>query len=349
MKFKSLVLLLTVISITIVFSGCGGNETQQVDNSESPAVSANIDNKIDPIKLNFADITTTGSFFNQQTVYFAEKVSELSEGKMEIDVFADSILGSETTMLTNIQSGGLQMGAFASAFQTMVPKAALFDLPYLISDRSQLQTLIDGGIFDEIADQAEEVNIKIIGLGENGFRHITNNIRPIVVPEDLNGVVIRTPSSELRVKTFETLGASAVSLAWSEVYSALETGVCDGQENPFSQIGGGQLYNVQKYLSLSGHIYGPFYYCINLDLYNNLTDAQKNVLEEAAMQAMHYGWEKGAEFDAEQLQICEDKGMEINEVNNEEFRNKLLPLWDNYADVAGGAEFVNKAKTVLGY
>jgi len=78
-------------------------------------------------------------------------------------------------------------------------------------------------------------------------------------PEDLEGVVIRTPGNELRIKTFETLGASPVSLAWSEVYSALETGVCDGQENPFSQIGGGQLYNVQKYLSLSGHIYGPFY------------------------------------------------------------------------------------------
>ena len=214
-------------------------------------------------------------FINEQTLYFAEKVSELSGGKMKIDVFSDAILGTETTMLTNIQSGGLEMGGFVSTFATMVPKAGLFDLPYLISDRSKIQDLIDEGIMQEIYDQAEEVNIKVIGFGENGFRHITNNIRPIVVPEDLNGVVIRTPGNELRVKTFETLGASAVSMSWSEVYSGLETGVIDGQKNPFSQIGGGQLYNVQKYLSLSGHIYGPFYLCMNLDLYNTLSDAQK--------------------------------------------------------------------------
>ena len=347
MKLKLLALLLAVICIGMVISGCGDGNQQAV--TEEPSDPANGGEGIDPIKINFADPSTTGSFINEQTLYFAEKVSEISGGKMVIDVFSDAILGTETTMLTNIQSGGLEMGGFVSTFATMVPKAGLFDLPYLISDRSKIQDLIDGGIMKEIYDQAEEVNIKVIGFGENGFRHITNNIRPIVVPEDLNGVVIRTPGNELRVKTFETLGASAVSMSWSEVYSGLETGVIDGQENPFSQIGGGQLYNVQKYLSLSGHIYGPFYIGMNLDLYNTLTDAQKDVLEEAAIETLHYGLEKGAEFDVEQLQLCEDNGMEINEVNDEEFRNKLLPLWDEFADVAGGAEFVNKAKAVLGY
>ena len=305
--------------------------------------------EIEKITLVLGDTSTSGNFTNKQVIYFAEQVDELSGGKMKIDIFADSLLGTENAMLSNIQSGGLQMAAFYSTFSSIVPKAGIFDLPFIISDRSQMQTLVDAGVIDEIDKQAEEVNVKLLTVGENGFRHITNNIRPVVEPADLKGIVIRTPSNSLRVAMFEALGASPTALAWSECYQALESGVCDGQENPFAQIGGAQLYNVQKYLSLSGHIYTPMWLTINLDVWNSLSEAQQGVLLEAGKRMMQYGWEIGSEYDAEQLAICEEHGMEITEINKEAFREILLRLWDQFADVAGGTEFVATAKAALGY
>lgn len=351
MKFKSLTLSIIALCLSLILSGCQTGDAVVPEDSatDNPTGTTAENDKIESIKINFADPVAKGSFANSQVQYFADKVSELSGGKMVIDVFADSLLGTENAMATNIQSGGLQMGAFSSTFVSMVPKAGLFDLPYIISDRSQLQTLLDEGILDDIFTQAEDINIKVLSFAENGFRHISNKIRPINVPDDLKNIVIRTPGSELRVKTFEALGAQAVSLAWSEVYSALESGVCDGQENPLAQITSAQLYDVQKYLSLSSHIYSPIYMCINLDLYNSLSDAQKAVLEEAGDLTTKYAWEAGAQSDEEKLQICIDKGMEINNVDTNSFREILLPLWDEFADIAGGAEFVNKVKAALGY
>ena len=349
MKFKYSILMVVVISLFLVISGCKSNDIVEEESVGSEKATEIVQNEIEPITLNYADTGTTGSFLNDQSIYFANKVSELSGGKIEVDIFADALLGNPETMLTDMQSGGLHMGLFISALQTAVPKAGMFDLPFLINDRSDLVKLKDAGIFEEIYAQAEEVNLKILGIGENGFRHITNNVRPIVEPEDLNGLVIRVPSSKLRIKTFETMGASTVALSFSEVYSALETGVADGQENPFSQIGGAQLYNVQKYLSLSGHVYTPCFITMNLDLYNSLSDAQKDVLEKAMEQTTQHSWNIGKEYDEEQLKICTDNGMIVNEVNGDDFRAMLIPLWDEYAEEAGGTEFVDKVKMALGY
>ncbi len=315
------------------------NSVEQVENVD----------EIEPLTVRFGDPSTTGSFVNKQIVYYADCVDKLSGGKIKVDVFSDSLLGTETAMATSVQDGSIEMSVFLSTFSTMVPKAGIFDLPYLISDRDQINKLYDEGILQPIFDDAESVNMKVLGFGENGFRHLTNNKRPIVVPDDLKGLVIRVPQSEIRSKTFETLGASPIGMAWSEVYQALEQGVCDGQENPFSQIGGAQLYNVQKYLSLSSHIYTPFYVVMNLKLYNSLSEAQKAVFAEAMDMLHEYAMELGKAYDEEQLAACGENGMEINEVDVDAFRSKLLPLWDQYQDMVGGEEFVNSFKTTLGY
>lgn len=358
MKKTCFSIICLTLSFVMIFSlaACGKAEESTTDTAPSTEAAAPAETSaaepvtdVGEITLVLGDTSTSGNFTNKQVLYFADQVSELSGGKMKIDVFADSLLGTESAMLSNIQSGGLQMGAFYSTFSSIVPKASLFDLPFLISDRSQLQTLVDVGLFDEIDKQASEVNVKLLTIGENGFRHITNNVRPIVEPDDLKGIVIRTPSNSLRVAMFEALGASPTALAWSECYQALESGVCDGQENPFAQIGGAQLYNVQKYLSLSGHIYTPMWLTVNLDTWKSLSEAQQNILLKAGKKMMNYAWETGAEYDDEQLQVCKDNKMEVNEVNVEAFRKALLPLWDKFADEVGGAEFVASAKTALGY
>lgn len=341
MKKRLFTCVALLLAAVMLLSACGSEAEQQQGQQEQ--------NDGQVLKITLADPGTTGSFANDQVLYYADKVAELSGGSMEIEVFSDSLLGTETAMATNIQSGGLDMGTFYSTFSSMVTKAGIFDLPYLITERSEINKLKDSGILDEIYEEAETIGIKVVCLGENGFRHITNNTRPIVEPADLKGIVLRTPSNTLRVTMFERLGASPVAMAWSEVYQALESGVCDGQENPFSQIGGAQLYNVQKYLSLSSHIYTPQFICINLDLYNSLTEEQQQVLLDAGDLTTEYAWEAGEEYDEEQLKICEENGMEVNEVDIDAFREALLPLWDEFADTVGGSDFVSRAKEALGY
>jgi TRAP-type C4-dicarboxylate transport system substrate-binding protein len=167
-------------------------------------------------------------------------------------------------------------------------------------------------------------------LTENGFRHITNNTA-LHTPDDLRGVTMRVPTSALRVATFEKLGATVVAITWSEVYQALSQGVCDGQENPLAQITGAQLFDVQSNLSLSYHIYTPGWICMNLELWNSLSDAQRKVLEDAAA-LTESGWSGRARFDDAMLQSCKTTGWRSKKRTSISIKMILLPLWGDYAD-----------------
>lgn len=350
---KYLSLFLCIIML-LSLAACGGTPAataQPPAGTAEPQGSATdpVVVDVEPLQLAMGDPATTGTFLTQNAQFFADKVYELSGGKMEITVYADGLLGTEDALLTNIQIGSLEMGDFSSTFANLVTKAGIFDFPYMITDRSQLALLEDAGIIDEIKAEAETFNIKIIAMNENGFRHITNNKRPVTVPEDLKGIVIRTPSNTLRVKTFEVLGATPVAISFSELYQSLSQGICDAQENPLSQIISAQLYDVQDYLSLSNHVYTPAWICMNLDLYNSLSDAQREIIDEAGRLTTEYVRERAVEFDVEMLAACEENGMEINETDADAFRALVMPLWEDFTDNVGGAEFVNKVKEALGY
>ena len=345
--------LAIILCFVMIFAlcACGGSEAPAEAPAEKADAVAPVEGADEIEKINFAlgDPATTGTFLTNNAQFFADKVAELSGGKMTVDVFADGLLGTEDALITNIQNGSLQMGNFSSTFANLVKRAGLFDFPYLLNDRSQLELLEAGGVIDEIKKEAETYNVKIIAMNENGFRQITNNVRPIVVPDDLKGIVLRTPSNTLRVKTFETLGATPIAISFSELYQSLEQGICDGQENPVAQVIAAQLYDSQPYMSISNHVYTPGWICMNLDLYNSLSDAQRAVIDEAGRLTTEHVREAAAEEDAAKLQQCIDKGVQVNEVDSEAFREVVMPLWDEFADSVGGKEFVDMAKAALGY
>lgn len=349
---KTLALLLALV---MIFSLCACSksepapaETPAADSPAADAPSADAAAEIEEITLTMADPATTGTFLTNNAQFFCDTVEELSGGKMKIDLFADGLLGTEDACIANIQTGALECGSFSSAFTNLVKSAGIFDFPYLLSDRSQLDLLEQGGVIDFIKAEAETYNVKIVAMNENGFRQITSAVKPIYTPEDMSGLAIRTPSNTLRVKTFETMGALPTAISFSELYQSLSQHIVDAQENPVSQVIAAKLYEVQKYLCISNHVYTPGWICMNLDLYNSLSDAQRAIIDEAGAITTAHVREAAVEQDEIALQQCIDAGMEVNEVDTEAFREKVLPLWDEFADNVGGAEFVDMTKTALG-
>ena len=360
---KKIMAFLMVVVLICSLCACGSAAPAQTAPAAAPAESGTAEasasggvneygidvDAIESVNFSMGDPATSGTFLTENAQYFCDTLKEITGGKMVVDLYADGLLGTEDALMTNIQIGSLEMADFSSTFANLVKHAGIFDFPYFITDRSQIALLEEGGVIDEIRAEAETYNIKLIAMNENGFRQITNNVRPIVEPDDLKGIVIRTPSNSLRVKTFETFGATPVAISFSELYQSLSQGICNAQENPVSQVISAQLYDFQNYVAISNHVYTPGWICMNLDLYNSLSDAQKAAVDLAGKMTTEHVYEVAADVDAEMLQECIAHGMEVSEVNIDAFRAKVMPLWDEFAENVGGNDYVQMAKDALGY
>ncbi|MPM26532.1 hypothetical protein SDC9_73036 [bioreactor metagenome] len=332
--------------LVLLLAGCSPG----VESSDGPAENQETTQAqtVEPVKLTYALIAASGSSSAEGAQDFIDKVSELSGGAITIEFFPDGVLGSESANQSDLIAGSLDMAGLASSLANVIKGCNLFELPYIITDRSQIDTLLEAGVFDDIKQEALDAGLVILGVNENGFRHITNNVKPIFLPEDLKDMKIRTPNNTLRMETFKYLGANPTPMSLGELYQGLSQGVVQGQENPLIQICGSRLYEVQKYLSLSYHIYSPGYMVMSKVTWDKLSEAQQNILLEAAEYEGKRSREKAVEQDEELLQVIRDAGVEVNTVDIEAFQKAMMPLWDEFADTAG-AELIDKAKQALGY
>jgi tripartite ATP-independent transporter DctP family solute receptor len=176
-----------------------------------------------------------------------------------VRVYGSSQLGSDENMMQRLRLGTIDLSLPSTVMSSAVPVFGLFEMPYLVQDREHMARIRDEIVMPKMAPQAEAAGYRILAVWENGFRHITNNVRPIVTPQDLAGIKLRVPGGEWRVRMFEAYGANPSPMALSEVFVALQTGVMDGQENPYAQIYPSRFYEVQRYLSNTRHVYTPAY------------------------------------------------------------------------------------------
>jgi len=185
----------------------------------------------------------------------------------------------------------------------------------------------------------------VLAVWENGFRHITNNERPIVTPKDLQGIKLRTPSGEWRVKMFQAYGANPTPMSFSEVFTALQTGVVDGQENPLTQIVSGNFQEVQDYLSMTGHVYTPAYLLVGLDRWNSLPEEVRTILEETAKETQAFVYENAERLEGELLaQVQEESDIEVNEADKQAFIAASSAIYEDFgAQVEGGKEMIDTA------
>jgi TRAP-type transport system periplasmic protein len=273
---------------------------------------------------------------------FAEKVAEKTDGKVEVLVFPADQLGGQRQEVEGCTMGTHDMVLTSTMVLSNFGKdIGVFDMPFLFSNREHAYIVADSEIGDEIAAKLEPVGIKLLAYWENGFRYITNSVRPIAVPEDVEGLKIRVPESPVFLDTFTTLGAAATPMAFGEVFSALQLGTVDGQENPAGHVIVNAFYEVQDYISLTGHFYTYEPLVMSKALFDSLpADIQQALLESAAEAG---DWERQAslEFDEDSLEQIEEVGMEILEVDKPAFKKAVQPVYDKYSQYAEWIERIN--------
>jgi tripartite ATP-independent transporter DctP family solute receptor len=245
--------------------------------------------------------------------------------------------------MQKLRLGTVHIALPSTVMSSVADEFGLFELPYLVRDREHMKRIEEEIFWPSLHPIMEAQGYKALAVWENGFRNITNNVRPIVKPEDLNGVKLRTPSGVWRVRMFEAYGASPSPMELSEVFMALQTGVMDGQENPLTQITGQRFQEVQKYLSLTGHVYTPAYVTVGA-AFERLPEDVKEILTQAAKDTQDFVYETAARMDNELLDVIKEAGTEVNEVDKEAFIAASKPVYDMFAqEVEGAQEMIDKA------
>ncbi|MBI3079379.1 MAG: TRAP transporter substrate-binding protein, partial [Deltaproteobacteria bacterium] len=240
-----------------------------------------------PTVIRLGHVGFPGSLFSISSEEYARRVNAALKGTVEVKVFHSSQLGSDEQMIKGIKVGAPETFLPSTIMSTVDQKFGVFEMPYSIVSRAHMKRVAENKQVQRLLlEGLPRQGIRVIGVWENGFRHITNNVRPIVRPEDLKGIKLRVPGGVWRVRMFRAYGANPSPMAFAEVYSALQSGVMDGQENPFPQIASAKFQEVQKYLSLTGHVYTPAYLVVSEDLWRKLPGPVQATLSKVA-------WEMG--------------------------------------------------------
>jgi tripartite ATP-independent transporter DctP family solute receptor len=260
---------------------------------------------------------------------------------VEVKVFHSSQLGTDEQMIKGIRVGAPEMTYPSTIMSTVEQRYGVFEMPYIIVSRAHMKKVADHGeVHKALFDGLPARGIRMLGVWENGFRHITNNVRPIVRPEDLKGIKLRVPGGIWRVKMFQAYGANPSPMPFAEVYSALQQGVMDGQENPFSQIHSAKFLEVQKFLSLTGHVYTPGYLIVNEDFWQKLPKDVQQTIAKIAGAAGDFARSEGERLDRE-LQSKLAPPMMVNEPDKEAFIKASGAVYEEFGkQVAGGAELI---------
>ncbi|MGC3874688.1 TRAP transporter substrate-binding protein [Halomonas sp. GXIMD04776] len=294
------------------------------------------------IEIKFGHVGGPGSLFEKSANEFVRLANERLEGQANVAAYGSSQLGTDSQMLNKLKLGTLDLALPSSIMSSVAPEFSLFEMPYLIEDRDHMRRVREDFLRDTLYEAAEGKNYKIIGIWENGFRQITNNVRPINVPSDLEGIKLRTPNGVWRVEMFKSYGANPAPMALSEAFVALQTGAMDGQENPLVQIYSQRFQEVQDYLSLSNHVYTPAYVLAGAS-WNRLPEDVRKVLVETAEEVETYALEQGAELDDSLLAKFEEAGMKINKVDTQAFVDGSAAIYEKFGnEVEGGKEMIEK-------
>jgi tripartite ATP-independent transporter DctP family solute receptor len=291
-----------------------------------------------PRELKFGHVGEPGSLFALSADEFARRANERLPEGWEVITYGSSQLGGDELLLQKIKLGTVDFALPSTIMSSQVDEFGLFEMPYLVRDRAHMREIEEDVVWPDLVPLAEAAGYRIISIWENGFRHVTNNRQPIETPADLDGVKLRTPSGVWRLKLFQALGANPTPMALSEVFIGLQTGVIDGQENPLAQIWGSKLYEVQEYLSLTGHVYTPAYVVTSPARWDGLPPEIRAILEEEARASQTFVHETAARLDSELLEQIREAGVAVNDPPRGAFLEASASMYDEYAAAVEGGE-----------
>lgn len=299
-------------------------------------------------EIKFGHVGEPGSLFAASAEEFAKRANAKLGGKAKVVVFGSSQLGGDKELLQKLKLGTVDIALPSTVMSSEADLFGVFEMPYLVKDRNHMKRIEAGVFWKSLAPTAEAKGLKVIAVWENGYRHITNSKRPINVPADLQGIKLRTPEGKWRVKMFQAYGANPSPMKFSEVFTALQTGVMDGQENPFTQIYSAKFQEVQKYLSLTGHVYTPAYATVGAKKWASLPADVRGVLEATAKDTQAFVYQTAAKEDDELLGKLKAAGMQVNTPNKDAFIAASKPVYEDFAKEVKGAKEVIDAAIALG-
>ena len=298
------------------------------------------------LKLRLSSENSPGSNSIHIMNEFAKNIKEQLGDQVQVEVFHSGALGDEAVHMQQIRTGQIDIHPTGSDAVQLDPKWAIFDMPFLFPNRAAVKKALDGEVGAKMRkSMRERAGIEVLGFGEIGFRQITNNVRPVTVPDDLKGIKIRVPGSATRVLMFKTYGAAPLSMNLGELYLALKQGAVDAQENPLLAIRSQSYQEVQKYLSMSNHVYTPITLSMNGRKWDALTPEQKKAVQAAADKAIAWTRDNGEKMDT-QIRKEFDGKIAINEIDVGAFQKASEPIWAKVSEVAG-KPFVDEVLAVV--
>ncbi|HHX23466.1 MAG: TRAP transporter substrate-binding protein [Tepidanaerobacteraceae bacterium] len=329
-KKLRLVSLLLVLVLTLSLAACGKPAEQAAPEGDE---SENESPQQEKIVWKFGYLANEQHIWHKTAQEFARLVNEKTDGRLEIKLYPNEQLGSEMDTLNMIRDGSADMTISGESMQNWAPKAALIATPYAFKNMDHMVKVIEGDLGKEISDQIiEKVGVTPIYYHLRSPRNLTSN-KPIRNLNDLKGFTMRVPNVPVFLEAWKVAGAHPQAMAFSEVFTALQQNVIDGQENPYDLILSGGLYEVQKYVNETEHVLGWIYVVVGNKQLNSLPDDMKEAVLEAAEEAQAIGEEL---FQAD-TEMCKqqliDKGMEIiTDVNKQEFIDAMVPAVKNFLD-----------------
>lgn len=256
--------------------------------------------------------TTATSHYGVGLEAFIAKLKELSNGAFVGEQAPGGQLGGERDLIEGLQIGSVDMAMTSTGpLGNFVPEVYALDLPFLFRDYAHARAVLDGEIGQELLQKVNENNLVGLAWAENGFRHVTNSQRPVNTPADLEGLKLRTMENRVHMAAFTGMGAAPTPMAFPEVFGALQQGVVDGQENPVTVITASKFWEVQKYVTLTGHVYSPAIILASPALWDGLTDEQKGWFMEAAKAGVEANRAEVNRLEESGVAIMRENGMEV--------------------------------------
>ena len=349
MKKKFVVILSFLLVFSLIAVACSSSQKPvNQEASDTKADEEKVSEKVVEIEIGYVTTPNEKDPYHIAAANFKKHVEEMTDGQVKVTLFPNGQLGQEREMIEGIQlgivDGGVITNAYLSGFQ---PKLQLFDLPFLFSSHEEAHKIIDSEVGDALLESLESIGIKGLGFAEGGFRNMMNSVRPIRTLEDAKGIKFRSMENPLYMGMFKAIGANPTPLSWGEVYTANQLGTVEGLECPISVYDQSKLYEVTDYVSLTRHTYSPLVISISMEKWNEIPEDLQPIVIEATKLAI----DEQRETNAENLQILikelEEKGIEVNELENpQEFREVSLPLYKEFEDQIG-KDLIEKSLDML--
>lgn len=282
-------------------------------------------------KLTLGHGAAPGNPRHEAAVKFADALKAKSAGRIEVQVAPSGQLGDDAAMVTAVRTGALDMTANSQgAVSSAVPEYAAYGMPFMFSTPAQAFKLLDGPLGQELAQKSADKGMVVLGYWDNGIRHMTNSKRPISKVEDMKGLKMRTPPDAVLVDIMQALGAEAQQIKFAELYVALQQGVVDGQENPLVNIHASKLYEVQKHLALTSHMFQMTPFLMSKRTWDRLSEADRKAVTEAATEATALQRKLSADADAKLLDDLKAKGVLVTTLDKSTFAKATAAVDDKW-------------------